>query len=160
MYSCGPLHMAEERQDDQLEHTCSNSVPIWDVALKTCQKQWTVERNGEESSEISVLIAWQDEDGETVTINNTNIGLGVDDRHPNRFECNSRSDYWNSMWKAILSQGGCKNFFLFPLVFNYRHQVINLARTSLRWGGKCCLGRRLLETYLYVFTQFECQVSR
>ena len=32
MYSCGPLHMAEERQDDQLEPTYSSSVPIRDVS--------------------------------------------------------------------------------------------------------------------------------
>ena len=33
MYSCGLLHMDEQRQDDQLEATYSSSVPIWDVAL-------------------------------------------------------------------------------------------------------------------------------
>ena len=47
MYSYGPLHMDEERQDDQLEPTYSNSVPIRDVALKTYQKQWTTEKGGE-----------------------------------------------------------------------------------------------------------------
>ena len=35
MYSCGPFHMAKQRQDDQLEPTYSNFVPIRDVALKT-----------------------------------------------------------------------------------------------------------------------------
>ena len=39
MYSCGPLHMDEQRQDDQLEPTYSSSVSIRDVALKTYQKQ-------------------------------------------------------------------------------------------------------------------------
>ena len=33
MYSDGPLHMAKQKQDGQLEHTY-----IRDVALKTCQK--------------------------------------------------------------------------------------------------------------------------
>ena len=34
MYSGGPLHMDEQRQDVQLEPTYSNSVPIRDVALR------------------------------------------------------------------------------------------------------------------------------
>ena len=38
MYSCGPLHRGEQKQDVQLEHTYSNSVQILDVARKTCQK--------------------------------------------------------------------------------------------------------------------------
>ena len=36
MYSYGPLHMAEQKQDDQLEHTYSSYVRIRDVAQKTC----------------------------------------------------------------------------------------------------------------------------
>ena len=43
-YSCGSLHMDEQRQDDQLETTYSSSMPIWDVGLKTCRKQWMIER--------------------------------------------------------------------------------------------------------------------
>ena len=39
MYSYGPLHMAKQKQDDQLEHTYSNYVRIRDVALKTYQKR-------------------------------------------------------------------------------------------------------------------------
>ena len=34
--------MAEQKQDDQLEHTYSGYVRIWDVALKTCQRRWTI----------------------------------------------------------------------------------------------------------------------
>ena len=33
------LHMDEQMQDDQLESTYSSSVPIQDVALKTCRKE-------------------------------------------------------------------------------------------------------------------------
>ena len=40
MYFRGPLHMDEQRQDDQLEPKFNSSVPIWDVALKTCRKQY------------------------------------------------------------------------------------------------------------------------
>ena len=39
MYSNGPPHMAQQKQDDQLEHTYSSYVRIRDVTLKTCQKR-------------------------------------------------------------------------------------------------------------------------
>ena len=42
MYSYGPLHMAEQKQGDQLESTYSSSVRILGVALRTCQKLWTI----------------------------------------------------------------------------------------------------------------------
>ena len=54
--------MHEQRQDDQLEPTYSSSVPIWDVTLKTCRKQLTIERGGERGSGISVLMARCDDD--------------------------------------------------------------------------------------------------
>ena len=60
MYSRGPLHMDEQRQDDQPEPTYSSSVPIQDVASKTCWKQWTIGKGGERGSGISVLIARHD----------------------------------------------------------------------------------------------------
>ena len=62
MYSCGPLQMDEQRQDDQLEPTYSSSVPIWDVDLKTCWKQWMIGRRGERESGISVLMAQHHDD--------------------------------------------------------------------------------------------------
>ena len=62
MYSCGPLHMAEQRQDDQLVPTYSTSMPIWDVVLKTCQKQWRIGMGGERGPRISQLMARQDDD--------------------------------------------------------------------------------------------------
>ena len=52
--------MAEQKQDDQLEHTYSSYVRIRDVALKTCQRRWT--RYGERRSGISVLAARNDDD--------------------------------------------------------------------------------------------------
>ena len=61
MYSYGPPHMAEQKQDDQLEHTYSSSVRIRDVALKTCQRRWTIGRSGEIGSGISVLAARHDD---------------------------------------------------------------------------------------------------
>ena len=62
MYSYGPLHMDEEKQDDQLKHTSSRYVRIQDVALKTCQRRWTIGKSGERGSGISVLAAWHDDD--------------------------------------------------------------------------------------------------
>ena len=57
MYSCGLFHV-----DEQYEPTYCSSVPIQDVALKTCWKQWTIERGGEGGSGISVLMAQHDDD--------------------------------------------------------------------------------------------------
>ena len=64
MYSCG--HMAEQKQDDQLEHTYSSSVRIRDVALKTYRRRWTIGRSGERGSGISVLAARHDDDDDDV----------------------------------------------------------------------------------------------
>ena len=66
MYSYGPPHMAKQKQDDQLEHTHSSYVRIWDVALKTCQKWWMIGRSGERGSGISVLTAQHDDDDKTL----------------------------------------------------------------------------------------------
>ena len=62
MYSGEPIHMDEQRQDDQLEPTYSSSLPIRDVSLKTFRKQWTIGRVGERGSVISVLMALHDDD--------------------------------------------------------------------------------------------------
>ena len=51
-------HMAEQKQGDQLEPTYSSSVRIRDVALRSCQKRWMIERDSERRS---VLVAWQEE---------------------------------------------------------------------------------------------------
>ena len=54
--------MAEQKQDDQLEHTYSSYVRIRDVALKTRQRRWTIGKRGERGSGISVLAARHDDD--------------------------------------------------------------------------------------------------
>ena len=61
-YSCESLHMDEQRQDNQLEPTYNSSVPIWDVNLRACWKQWTIEKGGRRGSGISVLMARHDDD--------------------------------------------------------------------------------------------------
>ena len=61
MYSDGPPYMAEKKQDDHLEHIFSSYVRIRDVALKTCQRRWTIGRSGDWGSGISVLAARHDD---------------------------------------------------------------------------------------------------
>ena len=61
MYSCGPLHTDEQRQDVQIEPTYSSSLSIRDVAM-ICRKQRTLGRYSERRSGISVLIARHDDD--------------------------------------------------------------------------------------------------
>ena len=61
-YSCGPLHMDEQRQDDQLEPKYNSSVPIQDVALKTYQERGTIEMGGGRGSKRSVLAVRHDDD--------------------------------------------------------------------------------------------------
>ena len=61
-YSRGPLHMDEQRQNDQLEPIYNSSVPIRDVALKTYPKRWTIMKGSGIWSGISMLMAWHDDD--------------------------------------------------------------------------------------------------
>ena len=68
MYSYGPLHMAEQKQDDQLEHTYSSYVRIRDVDLKTCQRRWTRGKSGERGLGISVLVARYDDDNDDIPL--------------------------------------------------------------------------------------------
>ena len=62
MYSYGPPHIAEQKQDDQHEHTFSNYVRIQDVVKKTCLGRWMIGKSGERGSGISVLPARDDDD--------------------------------------------------------------------------------------------------
>ena len=57
-----PIHIDKQRLDDQLDPTYSSSVPIRDVVLKTCRKQWTIEKGGKKGSGISVLMVRHDDD--------------------------------------------------------------------------------------------------
>ena len=66
MYFYGPPQMAEQKQDDQLEHTYSSYVRIRDVALKTCRRRWTIGRSGERGSRKSVQAARHDNDDDDI----------------------------------------------------------------------------------------------
>ena len=70
MYSYGTPHMAEQKQDDQLEHTYSSYMWIRDVVLKTCQRRWTIRRSGERGSGISVLAVRHDDDDDDDILSN------------------------------------------------------------------------------------------
>ena len=61
-------HMAKQKQDNQLEHIYSSYVRIRDVALKTSQRRWTIGRNGERGSGVSVLAARHDDDDDDVDL--------------------------------------------------------------------------------------------
>ena len=56
--------MAWQKQDDQLENTFSSYVRIQDVALKTCQRRWTIGKSAKRGSGISVLPARHDDDND------------------------------------------------------------------------------------------------
>ena len=43
----GPLHMDEQRQDDQLEPKYNSLVPIQDIVMKISQERWTIYTGGE-----------------------------------------------------------------------------------------------------------------
>ena len=83
MYSYGLPHMAEQNQNDQLEHTYSSYVRIRDVALKTCQSRWTIGRSGGRGSGISVLAARHDDNDDDDT-HETLVPFGV-----NSSSCNA-----------------------------------------------------------------------
>ena len=57
-----PTHMAEQKQDNQLEHTYSSYVRIRDVDLKTYLRRWTIEKSGERGAGISKLAARHEDD--------------------------------------------------------------------------------------------------
>ena len=61
-----PSH-GRAKHGDQLEPTYSSSGRMQDVALGTCQRRWTIGRNGERGSRISVLVAQDDEDDYRIT---------------------------------------------------------------------------------------------
>ena len=68
MYSYGPPPMAGQKQDNQHKHTFSSYVRIWNMALKTCQRRWTIGKSGERGSGISVLVARHDDDDDDIRI--------------------------------------------------------------------------------------------
>ena len=56
--------MDEQRLDDQQEPIYSRSVPIQDVAGKTCRERWTIESSGERGSGKYMLAARHDDNND------------------------------------------------------------------------------------------------
>ena len=54
--------MNEQRLDDQLEPIYNGSMPIQNVALRTCRERWTIETGGEIGIGKSVLAAHDNDD--------------------------------------------------------------------------------------------------
>ena len=92
--------MAEQKWDDQLEHTYSSYVRIRDVALKTCRRRWKIGRSGERGSGISVLAARHDDDDEFES------------------ECDCSTRYWTPYY-YITIQHFSPYTTEFPLSHNY-----------------------------------------
>ena len=61
-YSCGPLYMDEQMQDDWLDPIYNCSVPIQYVAMKTSRERWTIETGSDRGSVRSVLATRHDDD--------------------------------------------------------------------------------------------------
>ena len=73
-----PTYMAKQKQDNQLEPTYSSYVRIRDVALKTCQRRWTIGRSDKRESRISVQVARHDDD---ILINFIYIYICISEDH-------------------------------------------------------------------------------
>ena len=91
MYSYGSPHMAEQKQDDQLEYSYSSCVRIRDVALKTSQRRWMIGRSGERVSGISVLAARHDDDDDDDD-DDDEIMLDIHQRYTNKLNENETSN--------------------------------------------------------------------
>ena len=65
-YSSKPLHMDEQKLDEQLEPTYTCFVPIQDVALKIYRERWTIEKGGRRGSGWSTLVVRHDDDHNSV----------------------------------------------------------------------------------------------
>ena len=68
--------MANQKQDDQLEHSYSSYVMIRDVTPKTYRRWWMIGRRGERGSGISVLAARHDDDD--FIVYNMSVLLSID----------------------------------------------------------------------------------
>ena len=117
-------HMARQKQDDQHEHTFSSYVRIRDVALKTCQRRWTIGRSGKRGSGISVQAAQCDDD---------------DDEHSHSWAC-SQSPHWE--WMRPHAHCGTPQytynlpFLMLKLVFtSTRNSTRELHSSTELWHG-------------------------
>ena len=64
MYSCEPLLIDKQRQEDLLESIYDSFMLIQDITWKTSWEQGTIETGGEKGSGRSMLAAQHDNDDE------------------------------------------------------------------------------------------------
>ena len=108
MYSYGPPHMAEQKQNDQLEHTYSIYVSIRDIALKTCQRRWTIGRSGERGSGISVQAARHDDDDDNDDLSTAKVNSNNNEKYNKRTNffftlLNDNWNLWRIVWMCVLN---------------------------------------------------------
>ena len=116
MYTYGPPHMDGLKQDDQLEHTDSSYVRIRDVALKTCQRWWTMGKSGERGSGISVLAA-RDDDGD-------DNGDDDDIKWLKQFKLRQLS----TVDSSLIAVGAMIHFALLPSVYDLEDAQMSLGQ--------------------------------
>ena len=73
--------------------TYSSYVRIRFVAMKTCQRRWTIGRSGERGSGLSVLAAWHDDDDE-ISMKDHRLNLVLETRQENYNNNYIKKKYW------------------------------------------------------------------
>ena len=109
-YSCGPLHIDVQKQDNQLEPIYNSPVPIQDVDLNTFRERWTLEKGGGRGSGRFVLVARDDDDDDTsaggifyVTPEGISIRLKEDIIICSLMYLNQRShEKWRNLYDAVV----------------------------------------------------------
>ena len=104
-------HMANQKQDDQLEHSYSSYVMIRDVTLKTCRRRWMIGRRWERGSGISVLTARHDDDDDNV-YKTLFVKLSY---NWNFFYCSDLKSKWRRLhsWTTFIEKSITLNWFLY-----------------------------------------------
>ncbi len=102
----GPPHMANQKQEDQLELTYSSYVRTQDVTLNTCRRRWMIGRSGERGSGISVLAARHDDDDDDYSKTSNTTWIQIIQSHGIKYQNifgMTRKQYQNR--KRILKNG-------------------------------------------------------
>ena len=148
MYSNGPLHMAKQKQDDQLEHTHSSYVRIRDVALKTCQRRWMIGRSGERGSGISVLAARYDDDDDIFNNGKTASFFKTSDLSTS-FHCGQKSHLKLYVEKQLFAM---RTWFYFSLCSAISF-LLFISQSSFNW---CFNDLRENYSHSFVDIPFRC----
>ena len=134
MYSCGPPHMAGQKQDDQHEHTFSSYVRIRDVALKPCQRRWTIGKSGDRGSGISVLAARHDDDDNSTYYGGVHIFPKDISQKVNVIASLTIELAYNdvALSTSPTTQQGLHTYIcIYIYIYHHHHHVVPPARISL-----------------------------